>query len=185
MNKGNFFLLIEHPPYSGFLNIIMIKNNTITFSFQTYEGIMELEGKWQNLLNEARKACQLSYAPYSKFKVGAALLLRNNEIICGANQENVSFPAGICAERTAISAASSIYPNEEILGIAISYETENPNETSQLMLSPCGICRQTILERANLQINPIVMLMSSDSGEVILLDDARNLLPFAFSSFRK
>ena len=154
----------------------------ISFDYQYFNNKKELDGKFGMLVDAANEAVNLSYAPYSNFHVGAALLLSNGEIVKGGNQENASFPAGICAERVALSALSSLYPWETIVAIAIAYRNAENDETQENILSPCGICRQSILETSDRQKTPIQVLLSSPSGKVILLDNASHLLPLAFSS---
>ena len=114
------------------------------FEYEVYESIDDLteEDKW--LLDEAREVTQHAYAPYSRFQVGAVAKLSNGEIVAGSNQENASFPAGLCAERVVLASVSSLYPKMPIETIAISYN--NNNGESNHPISPCGICRQVIAE---------------------------------------
>ena len=153
----------------------------ISFDYQLFtEG--ELDVTFHKLFISAKEAVKLAYAPYSKFYVGAAILLSNGEIVKGGNQENASFPAGICAERVALSAVSSLFPFEKVLAIAIAYLNPANGNAQENILSPCGICRQSILEVSDRQQSDIRILLSNPSGSVILLEDARCLLPLAFSS---
>ena len=154
----------------------------ISFEYQSFDDFQELDKPFQDLLMAANQAVKLSYAPYSKFHVGAALLMSNGEIVKGGNQENASFPAGICAERVALSTASSLFPFAKVVAIAIAYSNPENESTQENILSPCGICRQSILEMVDRQRADIQILLSSPSGKVILLEDARHLLPLAFSS---
>ena len=133
----------------------------------------------QDLITAAEKAADKAYAPYSNFKVGAALLQSNGVILTGANHENASFPAGICAER-AVLGALDMSSGHTVTAIAVSYKTDKAGALPPL--SPCGICRQTILETQLHQRTPIAVYMSNPGGEVILVEDARHLLPFHFSS---
>lgn len=133
----------------------------------------------QDLISAAEAATDKAYAPYSKFKVGAALLLTDGSIITGANHENAAFPAGICAERAALGVHDMEGPNK-VKAIAIAYKTSH--EQSHPPLAPCGICRQSILEAQLHQGTPIAVYMSSPDGEVIMVEDASYLLPFHFSS---
>lgn len=108
--------------------------------------------------------------------------MSNNKIIKGGNQENAAYPAGICAERVALSAVSAIYPGIVIKTIAIAYKkSSNFNILEEKVLSPCGICRQSILEYQNKQSSPIGLLLCSETGKVIKVLDAQLLLPFSFS----
>lgn len=133
------------------------------------------------LLNQARKVTAEAYAPYSNFFVGASILLENGHTVNGTNQENASYPVGICAERTALSAASSVYPGVAIDTIAVSYDNRN-NGKNGFPISPCGICRQTITEYENRQKKPIRIIMSGQTGKVYILQTASHLLPFGFTA---
>ena len=118
----------------------------------------ELTVTEQTLLQKAIESTHHSYAPYSHFHVGAALLLGNGEIVLGCNQENASFPAGICAERSAIFAAGAKYPDEPVVMLAIAAR----NSLGELLddpISPCGICRQVILETESRFNQPIRILL--------------------------
>ncbi|TLV02700.1 cytidine deaminase [Dyadobacter luticola] len=154
----------------------------VSFEYELFGNVQELEGSLQKLLTAAKEAVGLSYAPYSKFHVGAALLLSNGEIVKGSNQENASSPAGICAERVALSASSSVFPQEKIIAIAITYHNESAEEEADNIVSPCGICRQSLLEATDRQQSPIRVLLASPSGKLILLENAAHLLPLAFSA---
>jgi cytidine deaminase len=121
-----------------------MQRNEFTFSFEVYDNAEELATEDALLLNRAKTVTQHAYAPYSHFRVGAAARLQNGEIITGTNQENASFPAGICAERTLLSAASALYPGMPINTLAISYDNEHG--PSDKPISPCGICRQSLQE---------------------------------------
>lgn len=154
----------------------------LSFEYQLFENDGQLNENLQKLLKASKEAVNLSYAPYSKFHVGAALLLSNGEIVKGSNQENASFPAGICAERVALSAASSIYPKEKILAVAISYHNSAEDSSTENILSPCGICRQSLMEATQRQQSHIEVILSNPQGKIIYLENADNLLPLAFSS---
>ena len=132
------------------------------------------------LLSKAREATQKAYAPYSNFFVGAAALLANKKIITATNQENASFPAGICAERTLLSAIASLYGEIRIDTIAISYNRLNGN--SDRPVSPCGICRQSLIEYESRIKQPIRLILAGMQGKVIIIEDASFLLPLSFSA---
>lgn len=137
----------------------------------------ELSESQQSLLDAAHTAATKAYAPYSNFRVGAAVLLENGTMVTGANHENAAYPAGICAERAALAAIPADKSNR-VKTIAIAYL---PGEgAGNGPLSPCGICRQTILEAELFQEAPIAVLMSSPQGEVLMVEAARHLLPFHF-----
>lgn len=133
----------------------------------------------QALIAAANAATAKAYAPYSKFKVGAAVLLNDDTILTGANHENASFPAGVCAERAVLSSLD-MDGSQKVKAMAIAYQPEH--EAQHPPLSPCGICRQTILEVQLKQQQPITIYMTNPAGEVIMVEDASFLLPFHFSS---
>ena len=151
-----------------------------SFEYLSYPDSTALSSEDQALLQEARNVTQQAYAPYSKFNVGAVMLLENGEQVRGTNQENASFPAGICAERVALSTASSLYPGIAVNTIAISYH--NLNGSSDTPISPCGICRQSLSEQENRQQQPIRLIMSGQTGKVFVLQTAKHLLPLGFSA---
>ncbi len=132
------------------------------------------------LLNLAKEATGNAYAPYSGFRVGAAVRLANGETLTGSNQENASFPAGICAERVVLSAASALYPGTSVTDMAVSFYHEGGNNAKPI--SPCGICRQTITEYELRFASPIRLILGGNSGEVFILNRAADLLPLAFTS---
>ena len=141
----------------------------------------ELECCDRSLVDEARKATHRSYAPYSKFSVGAAILLDNGEIITGANQENVAYPSGTCAERTACYYAHSQFPNAKFTAIAIAARDTSGNEVTT-PISPCGSCRQALLEYESLaKCNIRVLLVGSEN--IFVVKSVKSLLPLAFSEF--
>ena len=157
-----------------------MKIEAFTFNFKIYESIDELNKEDADLLSEARRVTKFAYAPYSNFRVGAAAALVNGEKVTGTNQENASFPAGICAERTLLSTASSLFPGIGIDTIAISYN--NINGKSDSPISPCGICRQSFVEFQQRTKHPIRIILSGLDGKVQLIENAANLLPLGFSS---
>lgn len=130
------------------------------------------------LVEQAQSATYLSYSPYSHFAVGAAVLLKNGKIIKGANQENVSYPVGICAERTALATAQNLYPDTPIISIALAARDAEGNITNKI-ITPCGMCRQTIAECEKRYKQDIRIIMSSIDN-IIVVDGINNLLPMAF-----
>lgn len=157
-------------------------HQSISFDYQLFDNDHPLKPDLKKLLRAANDAVQLSYAPYSRFHVGAALLLSNGEIVKGSNQENASFPAGICAERVALSVASSMFPLEKITAVAIAYRSGAESDSFNHILSPCGICRQSLLETTQRQQYAIEVILSNPTGQIIYLKNADSLLPLAFSS---
>ncbi len=144
-----------------------------------YSGVEELSQDSQKLIQSAVEACQNAYAPYSDFPVGAALVDAEGSIYSATNQENVSFPAGTCAERSLLNFYKSNHPNTAIQAIAIAAtksQKENP-------ISPCGFCRQVLSEVENLQERPIKLyLLSNTSAEVWEFDSVSDLLPLVFKA---
>lgn len=143
-----------------------------------YQSLDELPLAVSNLMERAVAARKRAYAPYSKFQVGAALLLDNNEVITGNNQENASYPSGLCAERTAIYYAGSQYPNAKILKMAISAGASEKQTTKPI--PPCGACRQSIAEYELKQESPIEIFFMGETGEIAKSNSLSNLLPFVF-----
>ena len=140
----------------------------------------ELSAVDAQLLEQAEKASKNAYAPYSQFYVGAALRLAGGTTVLGTNQENVAYPSGLCAERVAIFSASTNHPNERIEAMAITVNTAK----SIIMdpLSPCGNCRQVIMEYQHKQQSPIRLILASQSDKVWIFEDAASLLPFGFEA---
>lgn len=152
----------------------------IVFQYQVLENASELSPEDAQLLLNARAATSKAYAPYSQFQVGAVAMLNNGEMIAGSNQENASYPVGICAERVLLSAISSLYNGVAIKAIAISYH--NLKGDSKNPVSPCGICRQSLLEQTIRQNQPIKLILSGMEGVVYILEDAAALLPLSFTA---
>jgi len=150
------------------------------FSYEVYDAAGELNQEDAQLLEMAKAATQKAYAPYSHFRVGAAAKLANGQILSGANQENASFPAGICAERTLLSTASSLHPGVGIEALAISYD--NGNGPGDRPISPCGICRQSLQEFEQRTGRPIRLILGGQTGRVYVIAQSGLLLPFAFTS---
>jgi len=155
-----------------------MKKVEIKTQITVFDTIDELSDSAKNLMDKAILAKQNAYAPYSKFKVGAALLLENGTIVTGNNQENAAYPSGMCAERVAIWKASSDFPNEKILKLAIS-----ASSSSQILkepVAPCGGCRQTLSEYELKQKDKIETYFMGEIGKIIMTDSLLNLLPIAF-----
>jgi len=157
-----------------------MKNEVFKFDFKIYKSIDELNEKDAYLLREARKVTETAYAPYSNFRVGAFAQLLNGETVSGTNQENAAYPAGICAERTLMSAASSLFPGIGIETIAVTYN--NMKGESNRPVSPCGICRQSFVEFQQRTKHPIRIILSGMEGEVYVIENAENLLPLVFGA---
>ncbi|HLG36220.1 MAG TPA: cytidine deaminase [Bacteroidia bacterium] len=147
----------------------------IKSEFVEYDSVTELGSAEQNLILEAERAAKNAYAPYSEFKVGAAVLFEDGKIICGSNQENASYSSGLCAERVALFAASAQNPSVKITHIAVTSSSQNP-------AAPCGACRQVISEYEMLHNHPVsILLKSSSSGKIISARGIKNFLPLMFT----
>lgn len=155
-----------------------MKEITITSSFSVFDSIPELPQDIQDLMAQAIAIRKNAYAPYSKFRVGAALLLDNGQIVLGSNQENAAYPSGLCAERVAIFQAGSIYPEAKILKMAITAASDS-NQTNT-PIPPCGACRQSIAEYEIRQDNPIEIYFMGEIGTIYKSDSLKNLLPLMF-----
>lgn len=131
------------------------------------------------LAKEALDATRLSYSPYSHFAVGVAVMLENGVIVKGANQENASYPVGICAERSALATAQNMYPNEPVLAIALAAKGVDGKQTDEI-ITPCGMCRQAIMECEKRYGKNIRIIMTS-ATEIVTKDTIKELLPMAFS----
>lgn len=151
----------------------------INSTIETHSNSKTLNKTDKVLIDMAKVAAKKAYAPYSQFKVGAALLLKNGEIIVGNNQENAVYPAGLCAERVALFYASSKFPKQSIVSLAIiSFHKPKKNGKP---VTPCGACRQAILEYELRFGIDIRLLMSSESGETYVCNSVKELLPLAFN----
>lgn len=157
----------------------MSKSIKIISELTHYDAADELSGTDLMLVEAARASAANAYAPYSEFHVGAALLLDNGEMILGNNQENASYTLGLCAERVAIFAAGANYPGKKILAMAIT--ASSVNFSVNRAIAPCGACRQAIAEYEHRYQQPIRLIMTGATGEVLVADSIRQLLPLQFS----
>lgn len=157
-----------------------MKKETYQFGYEVFETIDDLNADDRMLVEEARKITGKAYAPYSEFNVGAVAILNNGEKISGTNQENASYPVGICAERSLLAAASMVHTNVPVKTMAIAYH--NLKGESSSPVSPCGMCRQYISEYEERMKQPIRLLLSGMQGKIILIEKASFLLPLSFGS---
>jgi cytidine deaminase len=155
-----------------------MKEINITTSFTIFDTLNELPTEIQDLMHQAIEVRKKAYAPYSKFKVGAALLLDNGKVILGSNQENAAYPSGLCAERTAIFYAGSTYPEAKILKMAITAASDINQTTAPI--PPCGSCRQSIAEYEIKQDTPIEIYFMGEIGKIYKSSSLKNLLPLMF-----
>ena len=159
---------------------VFMKNSNHVIEYESYASIDELSEEDRWLLNEARVLTGLAYAPYSNFHVAAVARMSNGEVVNGTNQENASFPVGLCAERVLLATASSVFPNEAIDTLAISYN--NNRDESSHPVAPCGLCRQSLAEFEARMKQPIRLILGGLEGEVLIFKQSKLLLPFNFES---
>jgi cytidine deaminase len=146
------------------------------FEYIKYNSPEELDETRRNLVEKSVEIAKQAHVPYSKFHVGAAVLLENGEILVGNNQENASYPVGTCAERTLLNYVHANFPTEKKLILAVSVLDTDQD------VSPCGMCRQAILEYENLQNGSIEIILHNNSGTVIQIPSAHSILPLNFNS---
>ena len=149
----------------------------ITTTIYEYNSISELSNDDSILIEKAKEITKNSYAPYSKFYVGAAVLLENDKIITGSNQENAAYPSGLCAERVALFWANSEYPNVAVKSIAIAVKANN--EFLKNPAPPCGSCRQVLLETETRFKTPIKIILAGEE-KIQIIENAKSLLPINF-----
>ncbi len=149
------------------------------FDYDVYQSLDELTEEDAWLLAEAREVTTHAYAPYSNFFVGAVAKLANGEILAGSNQENASFPVGLCAERVLLASVSSLFPKIPIDTIALSYRSSQVE--SNHPITPCGICRQSLQEYEDRVKHPIRLILGGMEGPVFIISSASMLLPLSFS----
>ncbi|MHC1706258.1 MAG: cytidine deaminase [Bacteroidales bacterium] len=154
-------------------------SKSIFIQYDEFHSLADLSEQDKVLLEKAVEASGRAYSPYSRFKVGAAVLLGNGEIISGSNQENAAYPSGLCAERVALFSAVSQYPGTKILTLALVARAEYFHTGKAV--TPCGACRQVMAEYESIQQTPIRMIFSGMDGSGIIVEGVDALLPFKFS----
>lgn len=152
----------------------------ITIEFEVYQSIEDLSPADRELLQQATAAVERAYAPYSNFKVGAAIRLQSGKIITGNNQENAAYPSGLCAERVALFYATATYPGDQPVAIAISARAASFKVSDPV--TPCGACRQVMKEAENMNGHPIRVIMWGEGGKVYISKSVENLLPVSFKA---
>ncbi len=157
-----------------------MKEIQINSSAIIYEDLSELSKEDFDLMQHAIEARKKAYAPYSKFNVGAALLLHNGKVITGNNQESAAYPSGMCAERVAIWKAGSEFPDMIVKKIAITAASSETKVNKPV--GPCGACRQTLSEYEINQKQPIEIIFMGEIGQIIKTESLLSLLPFSFDS---
>ena len=155
-----------------------MKEIKLISTYIQYDDLSELEIKDKQLMDIAIASRKKAYAPYSNFSVGSAILLDNNEVITGNNQENAAYPSGMCAERVAIYSAGSRFPNAIIKKIVITASSSQKKVTQPV--APCGSCRQAISEYEVKQNHPIEIIFMGETGTIVKSNSIKDLLPLGF-----
>lgn len=155
-----------------------MKEIQIQTKLSVFESFEELSQSEKEFMNQAIEIRKKAYAPYSKFQVGAAVVLDNGLVLQGSNQENAAYPSGLCAERVVIFYAGANYPTNKIVKLFISATPSNRD--SENPIPPCGSCRQSIAEYEIKQDLPIEIYFMGAKGAVYKSDSLKNLLPFMF-----
>lgn len=158
----------------------MKKQITHSSSITAYDSDQELPSEHKQLLDLAKEKLGSSYSPYSGFQVASAIQLKNGNVVFGSNQENIAYPSGLCAERVGIFSAGTNFPKENITTIAITANSANGEVKKPV--TPCGSCRQVMIEIEHNQDQPITVIMSGFTGEVWVAESVKDLIPFYFSS---
>ena len=156
----------------------MSKEKNISFSYREYDHSAHLKPEDQELITAAKEAALNAYAPYSGFRVGAAILLESGKTVRGSNVENAAFPSGICAERTALSYSVSNFPEDKAIAIAIAAMNDNGFTISPV--SPCGNCRQMIVEE-ELRSGKGIRVLLYGEKKIQIIESASHLLPIQFN----
>jgi cytidine deaminase len=157
----------------------MIRTKKITISYQEYETPEELDPDVRELIQVAQNSAVNAYAPYSRFKVGAAVRLESGIIVTGVNVENAAFPSGICAERSAISNSVANHSNDKPVDLAIAAVTDDG--ITEEPVTPCGNCRQVIAEEESRNGNKIRIILSG-KRKTIITESISDLLPLQFKN---
>ncbi len=151
----------------------------IDLNIQCYSSFEALPEIAQTLMQQAQKASEHAYAPYSNFHVGAALLLENGKVVIGTNQENAAYPSGLCAERVAFFSASTQYPKVRPQIVAVAAKPAAAKD--YIAVTPCGGCRQVMREYEILFEQPIQLVMQGENEQYYICNDIQSLLPLSFS----
>ena len=146
--------------------------------YQVYDSMEELPKEDAELMRLAHEATKSSYAPYSKFHVGAAVRLANGAIVTGNNIENAAYPSGLCAERVTLFSAQAQYPDVAVEALAVTARSEN--KTIDEPVAPCGACRQVMVEVEQVSKQPLRVLCQGETGPIMVFDGIESLVPFLF-----
>ncbi len=152
-----------------------MKVEKVELRMEVYDSPMEAPAVFSSLLDAARKAMATAYAPFSGFSVGAAVLLEDGMVVCGSNQENSSFPQGLCAERVALFAAGAQFPHTPVQAIAVI-----ASEMDESWISPCGGCRQVMVETEKRYGKAVSIILTNSLGQIAVVKPVSQLLPWCF-----
>lgn len=155
-----------------------MENKRLEIEYCEYDSLAEMPVEERELMERAMAATDTAYAPYSHFHVGAAVRLKDGTIVTGSNQENIAYPSGLCAERTALFSASAQYPSQPVEQLAIVGHFEG----SYTEASPCGACRQVMSEYELRYGNKITIFCYLNGGRIRRIEGVRSLLPFTFEA---
>ena len=155
-----------------------MKTHEVEISTEIKTAKDERQEETTRLLEAAKEIAHKAYAPYSKFRVGAAALLDNGVIITGNNQENAAYPSGLCAERTTIFYANANYPEQKVVRLMIYAETDKGPVSTPI--TPCGACRQSLLEKETIQKTPIDITLAGAEDMYFIRGGVESLLPLSF-----
>ncbi|HHM21480.1 MAG TPA: cytidine deaminase [Bacteroidetes bacterium] len=155
-----------------------MKKATIRTTYTIYPSDGELPDAEKELLGAAKKALSRSYAPYSRFHVGAAVRLSNDEVVTSTNYENASYPISVCAEHSALIAAAN-HPSGAV-PVALAITVKTAVKTIDRPALPCGSCRQVIVETEQKNNTPLQVILQGETGEVFIFENGRDMLPLAF-----
>lgn len=157
-----------------------MERKELKISYKQYNSLTELPKDEKRLMEMAIEATAGSYSPYSTFRVGAAALMENGEIITAANQENAAYPSGMCAERSVLFYAHSKYPDIAVRALAVA--AKHNGELTPQPTYPCGACRQVLYETQQRSGKPVKIIIGS-STRILVLDSVSDILPFAFDNY--
>lgn len=150
----------------------------LEITYEEFNHWKQLAEKDQDLVLKAQEICEKAYAPYSKFKVGASLRLKNELIVCGNNQENAAYPSGLCAERVALFHANAVDPESVVETICVV--AKGDLIPFHKTLSPCGACRQVMMEYENKQQKNMRVILVGQDDRTVVFNRVEDLLPLAF-----
>lgn len=156
-----------------------MREKSFCVSYEEYDSVNELKGTEKIAAEAAIEAMDGSYAPYSGFNVGAAAILSDGTVVKGANQENAAYPSGLCAERVALFSAHSLYPDKNVVMLAIA--ARDKNGMCKSPASPCGACRQ-VMAQTQLRSGGKMKVVLVGSEKVMVFRDVDSLLPFMFDN---